>query len=159
MIDEEYPTTARNFRLHARDDSKSCGGIGAVRSLARWDLASLVGVNVVNARVRFTYTTDFGQYAGGSRTVGIHEVNSAWNGQTTWSTSPSWSMTPLATQSLVNTPGSTVTFPVPASLVNQWISNPSLSRGLLLRFSAEACASPRWPAEFDRYPMLDVNCP
>lgn len=150
-IDEEFPNTVRNTRLHIRDDAQACGGLGAVRSIARWDVSQVTCTNPGAVHVRWIYAHDFNQYGGGPRQVSVHALTNAWSGNTvTWSNAPSWDPTPVGVMALDDVPDASIYLPV---------SLDAGVNGLMLKFSSETCPPPRWPAEIGFNPVLEVQCP
>jgi hypothetical protein len=149
-IDEEFPATVRNTRLHIRDDAKSCGGFGAVRSVARWEVSAVSCTDIVAVHVRWIYAHDFNEYAGGPREVAVHELRGSWFSNTiTWFNPPPFDPVPVGRQLLSDVPDASVYVPVTLS---------AGMNGLMLKFTSETCPGPRWPAELGFTPMLEVQC-
>lgn len=150
LIDEEYPQLVRNHRLHILDDAKACGGFGSVRSIARWDVSNVDCADIAAVHARWTYAHDFEQYSGGSRQVAVHQLSSAWSqNSATWSNAPTFDPVPLAVFTLHDVPDASIVLPV---------SLDAGVNGLMIKFTDETCAPPRWPAELALNPTLEVEC-
>jgi hypothetical protein len=151
MLDEEFPDRVTNTRLHTRDDARACGGFGAVRSIAKWDISCVPCLATAQARVRFVYAHDFNQYSGGPRQVGVRQLYGPWSGTTaTWNNAPLVDSAVWGDVTLDNVPDASIVMPI---TLDAGID------GLMLRFVSETCPAPRWPAEIDPDPVLEVTCP
>jgi hypothetical protein len=101
--------------------------------------------------VRWVYAHDYEQYAGGPRQVSIHELRGSWTGASaTWNSPPPFDATAWFVTELDDVPDASIFVPVTLD---------AGVFGLMLRFTSEACPSPRWPAEIVPDPTLEITCP
>jgi hypothetical protein len=158
LVDEEFPNWARTERLHLRDDAKACGGVGAVRTLVRWDLSALRGLQLAGpGAAQFRYAYGWDGYAGPARVVALARVRGSWDASTPWAALPATELSYLGTSTLQPVIGATLEFPIQAQVLREWVDGAGPNDGVLLRFLNEDCSRPRWPADFDP-PELRLDC-
>lgn len=103
-----------------------------MRMLLRFDLNALGNVSVTDARLRL-YATDAESSSGGNTiNIEMYRVSAPWmEGTVTWNNQPTIEPSPLSEINLDNPRNTWVTWPIPASVVQQWIDDPAQNHGLM----------------------------
>jgi uncharacterized repeat protein (TIGR01451 family) len=103
-----------------------------MRMLLRFDLNALSNVSVTDARLRL-YATDAESQSGGNMiNIEMYRVSAPWMEQSvTWNNQPTIEPSPLSEIDLDNPRNAWITWPIPASVVQQWIDAPAQNHGLM----------------------------